>query len=95
MGRIARQERTLKVRQPYASILTRSNSTFVLPGTSISGKIIIDGTGAESTLTLRDKRENEGYQIAYGVEASVKGEGVGEDRVGDYERDKMTLFDYR
>ncbi|GMH86862.1 hypothetical protein TL16_g10674 [Triparma laevis f. inornata] len=64
-------------------------------GTSISGKIIIDGTGAESTLTLRDKRENEGYQIAYGVEASVKGEGVGEDRVGDYERDKMTLFDYR
>jgi len=61
----------------------------------IRAKIVVDGTGAETSFTIRDGRENEGYQIAYGVECRVEGEGVTADKVGDYDRKKMTLFDYR
>ena len=62
---------------------------------TVTGRIILDGTGAESLLTIRDSRDTEGYQIAYGVECKVEGKGVKENEVGDYEGGKMTLFDYR
>ena len=61
----------------------------------IKAKIVVDGTGAESPFTIRDNRDREGYQIAYGVECRVKGEGVTDTMVGDYDRSKMTLFDFR
>merc|ERR1712224_191576 len=64
-------------------------------GRKIRSKIVVDGTGAESPFTIRDGRDKEGYQIAYGVEATVEGPGVTESRVGDYDRSKMTLFDFR
>ncbi|CAB9526327.1 Capsanthin/capsorubin synthase, chromoplastic [Seminavis robusta] len=64
-------------------------------GRKIRAKIVVDGTGAESSFTIRDQRDREGYQIAYGVECHVTGAGVTESHVGDYDRSKMTLFDFR
>jgi lycopene beta-cyclase len=64
-------------------------------GDKIKAKIVVDGTGAETPFTIRDQRDREGYQIAYGVECKVKGSGVTETHVGDYDRSKMTLFDFR
>ena len=61
----------------------------------LKAKIVVDGTGAESTFTIREARDKEGYQIAYGAECRVKGEGVTDTMVGDYDRSKMTLFDFR
>lgn len=55
----------------------------------------MDATGAESPFTIRDNRDKEGYQIAYGVECRVEGSGVTDTHVGDYDRSKMTLFDFR
>lgn len=64
-------------------------------GQTIKARIVVDGTGAESPFTIRDRRDREGYQIAYGVECHVKGSGVTGTHVGDYDRSKMTLFDFR
>ena len=61
----------------------------------IKAKIVVDGTGAESPFTIRDNRDREGYQIAYGAECRVEGAGVTDTMVGDYDRSKMTLFDFR
>ena len=72
-----------------------STSIKLSDNSTVTGKIILDGTGAESLLTIRDSRDAEGYQIAYGVECEVEGEGVEGDEAGDYEGGKMTLFDYR
>lgn len=55
----------------------------------LRAKIVVDGTGAETSFTIRDGRENEGYQIAYGVECRVEGSGVTDKFVGDYDRSKM------
>merc|ERR1740124_173481 len=76
--------------RPDDTVLTTSDS-----GRKIAAKIVVDATGAETRFTVRDGREKEGYQIAYGVEARVEGPGVTEEFVGDYNRNKMTLFDYR
>ena len=65
------------------------------PRPRIRAKIVVDATGAESPFTIRDDRDKEGYQIAYGVECHVEGSGVTETHVGDYDRSKMTLFDFR
>jgi len=64
-------------------------------GGQIKARVVVDACGAESPFTIRDEREKEGYQIAYGVECRVKGSGVTAEQVGDYSRTKMTLFDYR
>ena len=65
------------------------------PHPNIRAKIVVDATGAESPFTIRDDRDKEGYQIAYGLECRVEGLGVTETHVGDYDRSKMTLFDFR
>mmetsp|Transcript_66190 Transcript_66190/g.129735 ORF Transcript_66190/g.129735 Transcript_66190/m.129735 type:complete len:580 (+) Transcript_66190:95-1834(+) len=64
-------------------------------GLTVRAKVVVDATGSESPFTIRDDRGKEGYQIAYGVECFVSGPGVTETKVGDYDRTKMTLFDYR
>lgn len=64
-------------------------------GRKVRSRIVVDGTGAESPFTIRDGRDREGYQVAYGVEATVDGPGVAASRVGDYDRSRMTLFDFR
>ena len=74
---------------------THTELTLKESGQKIHAKIVVDGTGAESLFTIREEREREGYQIAYGVECRVEGEGVTETMVGDYDRKKMTLFDFR
>jgi lycopene beta-cyclase len=61
----------------------------------VFAKVVVDGTGAESPFMIRDDRDKEGYQIAYGVECRVEGPGVTDTMVGDYDRTKMTLFDFR
>ena len=69
--------------------------TLKISGEKVRAKIVIDGTGAETPFTIRDKRDREGYQIAYGVECKVQGSGVSDTQFGDYDRSKMTLFDFR
>lgn len=69
--------------------------TTAATGSSVRARVVVDATGAESSFTVRDDRDKEGYQIAYGAECKVEGSGVTPDRVGDYDRNKMTLFDYR
>lgn len=64
-------------------------------GRTVSAKVVVDACGTESPFTIRDGREKEGYQIAYGVECTVSGPGVTEARIGDYDKAKLTLFDYR
>ena len=49
-------------------------------------RVVVDACGAESPFTVRDGRDKEGYQVAYGVECTVKGPGVSEAMVGDYDR---------
>lgn len=66
-------------------------------GEKVKCKLIIDSTGAESSLVMRedpqyargsDKELKTGYQIAYGFIAHV-------DDTGPYDPKAMTLFDYR
>jgi len=75
---------------PTHTELTLSNSQ-----QKLKARVVVDATGAESSFTIRDDRDKEGYQIAYGVECKVGGAGVTDTHVGDYTRSKMTLFDYR
>mmetsp|Transcript_16030 Transcript_16030/g.32861 ORF Transcript_16030/g.32861 Transcript_16030/m.32861 type:complete len:590 (+) Transcript_16030:20-1789(+) len=83
------------VHSPPCSYAPNHTTVPLKDGTSVRGRIVIDGCGAESTLTIRNDRSNEGYQIAYGVECEVKGDRVDERMAGEYRKDRMTLFDYR
>ena len=66
-------------------------------GSSIRCKVLIDASGLESRLIAKEdsqyargsnKEYEMGYQIAYGFIAHV-------DKLGPYNKDAMTLFDYR
>lgn len=66
-------------------------------GQKVKCKLIVDSTGAESSLVMREdplfargseKELKTGYQIAYGFIAHV-------DNTGPYDPKAMTLFDYR
>jgi len=83
---------------PHGSITlhpTHTELTLVTSQQKLNARVVVDATGAESSFTIRDDRDKEGYQIAYGVECKVGGLGVTDTHVGDYARSKMTLFDYR
>jgi lycopene beta-cyclase len=64
----------------------------------IRASVVVDATGFESRLTLRDAPESgglwkeipPGYQIAYGLCVDVEGGAL-----GPYASEAMTLFDYR
>jgi lycopene beta-cyclase len=63
-------------------------------------KIVIDTTGHETKLVLRDTREpytHPGFQIAYGalVELNLSTSPDQTTKVGPYDKEAMTLFDYR
>ena len=76
----------------------QSGSTITLEdGRKVRSKIVIDATGFESRLTVKEstflsrgsqKSFPIGYQIAYGYLAHV-------DSLGPYDPKAMTLFDYR
>lgn len=66
---------------------------------TMRAKIVVDTTGHETKLTLKDTREfytNPGFQIAYGATVEID-ETNSPDlaMVGPYDKEAMTLFDYR
>jgi len=66
--------------------------------TSVRARLIVDATGFESKITLREphsrgglwKELPPGYQIAYGMCVDVQ-----DDDIAPYDKSAMTLFDYR
>ena len=67
-------------------------------GTVVRAALVVDATGAESTLVRRGAPPEApgsgltpGFQIAYGFEATVDSEGG----LGPYDENAMLLFDYR
>jgi lycopene beta-cyclase len=70
-------------------------------GDIVRATLIVDGTGHETKLTVRDAREitdGPGFQIAYGCLVDVamtKNVGDGDAMIGPYDKQSMTLFDYR
>jgi lycopene beta-cyclase len=66
---------------------------------TVRTKIIIDTTGHETKLVLKDTREPytpPGFQIAYGALVEIDESKSPDKRmVGPYDKEAMTLFDYR
>jgi lycopene beta-cyclase len=69
------------------------------PCVTIRAKIVVDTTGHETKLVLRDTREpytHPGFQIAYGALVEVdESSAADKSKVGPYHKEAMTLFDYR
>ena len=66
---------------------------------SVRSKLIIDCTGHETKLVLKEGRDNSqpaGFQIAYGAMVTVDQSDVSDlTQIGPYDKEAMTLFDYR
>ena len=66
---------------------------------TVRAKIVVDTTGHETKLTMKDTREfytHPGFQIAYGAIVEVDESNVKDlSRFGPYDKEAMTLFDYR
>lgn len=66
---------------------------------TVRSKLIVDATGHETSLIMRDSRTKTkpaGYQIAYGIMAELDEEDIPDlDAFGPYDKAAMTLFDYR
>ena len=66
---------------------------------SVRAKIIVDTTGHETKLVLKDTRgeySSPGFQIAYGASVEVDETNSPDlSQVGPYSKEAMTLFDYR
>lgn len=69
------------------------------PPLTMRTKIIIDTTGHETKLTLKDSIEPHtppGFQIAYGALVEVdESQSPNLSMIGPYDKEAMTLFDYR
>jgi len=64
---------------------------------TVRTRLVIDCTGHETKLTLRESHESNpspGFQIAYGALVDVK-DTPGSTSIGPYDKEAMTLFDYR
>jgi len=66
---------------------------------TVRAKIIVDTTGHETKLVLKDARDQytpPGFQIAYGALVEVDESDVADTtKFGPYDKEVMTLFDYR
>lgn len=66
---------------------------------TVRTKLIVDCTGHETRLVLKDSREPyrpPGFQIAYGVMVELDETDVADkSKAGPYDKEAMTLFDYR
>jgi lycopene beta-cyclase len=63
----------------------------------VRSKVVVDATGHETKLVLRDVRDPyrpPGFQIAYGAVMQVETTSLA-DHIGPYDKEAMTLFDYR
>jgi lycopene beta-cyclase len=62
-------------------------------------KLVVDTTGHETQLVLRDTRaaghRPPGFQIAYGCLVEVTEDSMLDGKIGPYDMEAMTLFDYR
>lgn len=67
--------------------------------TQVRSKLIVDCTGHESSIVLKDDRAKSippGFQIAYGMLVEVdETNSPSKDYIGPYDKEAMTLFDYR
>jgi lycopene beta-cyclase len=94
-------KRTLapNIHTPAPSILHDESGSVVTlsDGTTVRTKVVIDCTGHESKLVLKDSRATDkpGYQIAYGAMAFVEERNSESPTIGPYDKEAMTLFDYR
>lgn len=65
----------------------------------VRSKVVVDATGHETKLVLRDVRDpytHPGFQIAYGAVVKVETDSTSlPDHIGPYAKEAMTLFDYR
>ena len=66
---------------------------------SVRTKLIVDCTGHETKLVLKDAKTKSippGFQIAYGALVAVDETGLSDtNQIGPYDKEAMTLFDYR
>jgi len=66
---------------------------------TVRTKLVIDSTGHETKLVLRDTRDpytSPGFQIAYGALVEIdESDAPDKSQVGPYAKEAMTLFDYR
>lgn len=66
---------------------------------TVRAKMIVDCTGHETKLVLKESKEKSlppGFQIAYGALVTVDETNVADTtKVGPYDKEAMTLFDYR
>jgi lycopene beta-cyclase len=69
---------------------------------TVRTKLVVDCTGHETQLVLRESNTREasqppGFQIAYGCLVDVECDNTNMDstRIGPYDKEAMTLFDYR
>lgn len=66
---------------------------------TVRAKLIVDCTGHETKLVLKDSKEKSqppGFQIAYGALVTVDETDVTDTtQIGPYDKEAMTLFDYR
>jgi lycopene beta-cyclase len=66
---------------------------------TMRAKIVVDTTGHETKLVLKDSRgqyTSPGFQIAYGASVEVdETSSVDLSHIGPYDKEAMTLFDYR
>ena len=101
----ASQATNVNLYTPPASILHDDTGTTIQllkkdgQNLSVRTKLIVDCTGHETELVLKDGRAKSippGFQIAYGCLVNVKdNDAVTATQIGPYDKEAMTLFDYR
>ena len=95
----------VNVYSPSGSITHDENGTIIClqskdgEVTQVRSKLIVDCTGHESSIVLKDDRAKSippGFQIAYGMLVEVdETNSPNKDYIGPYDKEAMTLFDYR
>jgi len=77
----------------------QGTTTQLSNGQTVFSTLVVDATGHESKLVLRQVRDAgeapPGFQIAYGVAIETDAPTVDDPFFGPYDKDCMTLFDYR
>lgn len=97
---------SVNVYEPAGSFVHDSQGTTVQLETAgdkiltVRSKLVIDCTGHETDLVLREARDvtsnSPGFQIAYGCLVDIdESDSKDKTRVGPYAKEAMTLFDYR
>ena len=90
--------------EPSGSLIHDANGSTIQLKTknneelTVRSSLIVDCTGHETKLVLRETREpylSPGFQIAYGCLVDVEGIDPDSPDIGPYAKDAMTLFDYR